>query len=42
MDRATSKAKPYCEFEGPLQILLEKQEYKHLLESKEFAYGVLV
>jgi structure-specific endonuclease subunit SLX1 len=42
MDRATSKAKPYCEFEGPLQILLEKQEYKHLLESKELAYGVLI
>lgn len=42
MERATSKAKPYCEFEGPLQIHLEKQEYKHLIENKEFSNGVLI
>lgn len=42
MERATSKAKAFCEFDGPLQIHLENQSYKDLLESKEFAYGVLI
>lgn len=42
MDRATSKAQPYNEFEGPLQIHLENDNYKSFLENKEFLYGILV
>ena len=42
MEQATSKAKPYCEFEGPLQIILENPTYKHFFEGKEFSYGVLL
>jgi predicted GIY-YIG superfamily endonuclease len=42
MDKATSKAKPFCEFDGPLQIHLEQERFAYLFESKELSYGVLV
>lgn len=42
IEQATSKAQPYSQFDGPLQIHLEMQQYKYLLESKEFAYGILM
>ncbi len=41
LEQATSKAKPFYEFEGPLQVHIEKQEYRHLFASKELSYGVL-
>ena len=42
MDKATTKALPYSEFEGPLQIHLELQEYARLLEGKSFSYAILI
>ena len=42
MDKATSKAKAFSDFEGPLQIHLELQEYTHLLVGKSFSYAILL
>lgn len=42
MEKATSAARPFCEFEGPLQIHLELQEYRFLFEGKLFSYAVLI
>ena len=42
LERATAKAQPYSEFEGPLQIHFENQTYKNYLEGKEFMYGILM
>jgi structure-specific endonuclease subunit SLX1 len=42
LEKATSKAKLFSEFEGPLQVHVENLEYKVFLENKELSFGVLI
>lgn len=42
MEKATSAARLFRDFEGPLQIHLELQEYTHLFEGKNLSYAILM
>jgi predicted GIY-YIG superfamily endonuclease len=42
LEKATSAALPFADFEGPLQIHLELLEYKSLFEGATFAHGILL
>lgn len=42
LDKATSAAKPFADFEGPLQIHLELPEYRPLLEAQTLTNGILL
>jgi predicted GIY-YIG superfamily endonuclease len=42
MEKATSAARPFAEFEGPLQIHLELPEFSFLFEGATFANGILM
>lgn len=42
LDKATSAAKPFSEFDGPLQIHLELPQYKSFFEGVVLANGVLM
>jgi len=42
LEKATTAALPFAEFDGPLQIHLELVDYKPLFEGATFANGILM